>query len=149
MGLRASVILISPEAYAAMVKDPQTDDVSLSGKCFEIDKAWSEFHQVFKQMGEPLKFAIEGKFCPYGNFETGEVDGGVGFVSAALAARIAKALAKLPFKTISDAVRESWRNHGHEYSDERDEYLGYHYETLQKAYATAAQRKKAVFISIC
>ncbi|MBM4073543.1 MAG: hypothetical protein FJ271_32170 [Planctomycetes bacterium] len=47
MGMRASLTLISPKAYSAMVKYPQNADVSLEGRRYDIDKAFSEFHEVF------------------------------------------------------------------------------------------------------
>jgi Domain of unknown function (DUF1877) len=148
MGMRASITLISPQTYSAIVKDPQNADVSLEGESYDIDKAWSEFHEVFKTLGAPLKYAIEGEFCPNGNFEENDTGGNDGFVSVALAARISKELAKLPFKKVSDGVRESWRQNELDYPDDEDEYLGCHYATLQKAYAAAADQKMAVYIGI-
>lgn len=148
MGMRASLTLISPKVYSAIVKDPDAD-VPLDGKSFDIDKAWSDFHDVFMLLGDPLKFAIEGEFCPYGNFEENDTGMNDGFVSATLAARIAQELVELPFKKISDGVRESCSKNRLDYADDLDDYLSAHFATLKEAYAEAAKKKMAVHIGIC
>lgn len=149
MGMRASLTLISPKAYSAMVKYPQNADVSLEGRRYDIDKAFSEFHEVFILWGDPLRFAIEGEFCPYGNFQENDTGMNDGFVSPSLAARIAKELTKLPFKKVSEAVRKRWRKLDLRYPDDEDEFLSHHFATLKEAYAAAAEQGMAVHIGIC
>jgi hypothetical protein len=61
-------------------------------------------------LGGYLKFAIEGKYCPYGNFEESDDGMADGFVSVADAARIVEELTKLPFfKQILGMVKDQYR----------------------------------------
>lgn len=147
MGMRASLTLISSRDYAALLKNPKAD-ISLDGEHYDIDKAWVEFHKVFKRLGGPLKFAIEGKYCPYGNFEENDDGMADGFVSATVAARIAQELAKLPLKSIIDSVKGDYRNMGLDFPEGEGPYLRAHFATLKKAYTAAAKKKMAVHIGI-
>lgn len=147
MGIRASLTLISAKTYAALVKNPNAG-VSLDGEQYDIDKAWSDFNEVFLELGGPLKFAIQGKYCPFGNFEENDGECLDGFVSPAVAARIAQELAKLPFKSIFDSVKERYRKLGLNCPGDEEVYLRHHFATLKTAYSTAAKKKMAVHIGI-
>src|SRR5688500_411014 len=80
MGMRATLTLIPAASFTRLSKNPRAD-VVLSGKRFDIDKSWTEFHDAFVQLGGPLKYAIEGELCPYGDFETNDTGMNDGFVS--------------------------------------------------------------------
>lgn len=148
MGMRATLTLISSKDYAALVKDPKAD-FATDGLRVDIDKTWSDFHEYFRRSGSPLKFAIEGKYCPYGNFQ--EIDDGmaIGFVSAAVAAKISEALKKVPFKTIFDSVEDRYKELGLKMPGGEKKYLQTHFSQLKKVYAAAAKQKMAVWIDIC
>ncbi len=148
MGMQASLTLISPKAYAALVKDHDAD-VSLDGVSYDIDKAWADFHEAFSQLGGTLKYAIEGKHCPYGGFEENDDGMADGFVSAAVAARIAEELAKVPFKQLLSLIADRYRKRNLDLPDGEETYLRAHFATLKKAYAAAAKKNMAVHIGIC
>ena len=139
MGMQASLTLISPKAYAALVKDHDAD-VSLDGVSYDIDKAWTDFHEAFSQLGGTLKYAIEGKHRPYGGFEENDDGMADGFVSAAVVARIAEELAKVPFKQLFSLIADRYRKLNLDFPDGEEAYLRAHFVTLKKP--TRRRRKR-------
>jgi len=148
MGMRATLWLRPAEYYEAVRQDPKADVGGDSyEESFDIDKAWNELHEALIQEGEPLKYAIEGEYCPYGNFAENESGANDGFVSSSLAARISDALEALPFAHVLDAVRQ-WYLQRLDLTFNDDDYLKSHFETLKRAYRTAKERGMTLHIGI-
>ena len=145
MGMIASFTLISTGDYSKVVKDPRAS-IPTDGDRFDIDKAWHEFNEFFLTQPGPLKFAIEGKHCPFKDLDD---EGIYAFVSPAVAASISKALAVLPFKKILDSVKAGYKRLNLKIPRDEEGYLKTHFATLKKAYAAAAKKKRAVLICVC
>jgi Domain of unknown function (DUF1877) len=145
MGVRAGLTEIPPDLFEQVVAggEPKLPDEPRHS----IDKAWNDFHAVFKVRGPPLSLAIAGDrlhpLSPHNldEFCEGNHDYYMGFMSPRLVREVADALSTL---TASDYKR--WES----------ELFGNHYncgETffphLKAAYVDAAGRQNALMIVIC
>src|SRR5262245_52689659 len=59
MGIRASFRVVPVEAFAAVRADPNAELPS-DGETFRIEKAWFNFHLIFRDEPSPLRFIIAG-----------------------------------------------------------------------------------------
>jgi hypothetical protein len=106
-------------------------------------------HRVFVQLGGPLRFAIAGDHCPYGDYENppGPDPVFMAYVTPDTVRTIAAALAGVPRWRVIGALRalDPWLV---QHKDGRDLYSGA-YDVVQAAYAAAARQGAGLRISIC
>ena len=144
MGIRAGLTEITPDVFE-QVRTGGEPDLS-EGPRHSIDKAWQDFHSVFRAKGQPLSLAISGDYLHPSSSHTldefckGDHDYYVGFASPTLVQHVADSLA---------AVTAT------EYKHWESELFGDHYnggETLfphlKAAYVDAATRNNALMIVI-
>ena len=144
MGVRAGFSEITPEVFAQVAAGAQPDITP--GIRHSIDKAWHDFHVVFRSKGPPLSLAIAGDYRhPLSPHSLDEFCDGryheyyVGFASPQLVQEVAEALAKV---TASDYKRWETELVGDQYSMET------FFPTLKTAYLEAAVRRNALMIVI-
>jgi len=145
MGVRASLTEISPEQFEQVVAGGQPK--LPNEPSYSIDKAWNDFHFLFRCKGHPLRHAIAGDYLhpqsPHSldEFCEGNHEYYLGFASPRLVLEVAHSLTDL-----SAMDYKRWEN----------ELMGTQYncgETffpyLKAAYESAAARKNALMIVIC
>ncbi len=145
MGVRAGLIEISPDLFEQVVAggEPKLPDEPR----YSIDKAWHDFHLVFRDKGPPLGLAIAGdSLSPHSPHNLDEFCEGnheyyVGFASPPLVHAVADALSGL---TASDYKRWESELVGDQYNCGET-----FFPCLKAAYMEAAARKNALMIVIC
>jgi hypothetical protein len=108
-----------------------------------LDKAWQDFVVVFKKIGPPLHYAIEGDYSHPDSIETWDYETSdyyTGYVSKEHVQGVSSALSKLSYSDISSAFEQA----GIEY----DEYNQRYFEGLICFYQEAAKKHSAVMILI-
>src|SRR5688572_1964137 len=99
MGVRAGLTEIPPDLFEQAVAGGEPN--LPNGPRYSIDKAWYEFHAVFKVKGPPLSLAIAGDhlhpLSPHSldEFCEGNHDYYLCFVSPQLVCEVAQALSAL------------------------------------------------------
>jgi len=145
MGVRAGLTEIPPDLFEQVVAggEPKLPDEPRHS----IDKAWHDFHIVFRSKGPPLSLAIAGdRLHPQSphtldEFCKGNHDYYVGFASPRLVREVAEALTGL---TASDYKRWESELVGDQYNCGET-----FFPDLKAAYTEAAVRKNALMIVIC
>jgi hypothetical protein len=144
MGLRAGLTEITPDVFDQIARGEEPD--LPSGERRSIDKAWDDFHVVFKKEGPPLSLAIAGDVLhpesrhTLEDFLGGNHDYYVGFMSPGLVRDIANALTGF---ALSELTRRCEALDPGQYTCG----LGFFGE-LKAAYTEAAQRGNALVIVI-
>lgn len=145
MGVRAGLTEIPSEIFEqisagaepAIPKEPH----------YSIDKAWNDFHQVFRNLGPPLDHAISGDrrhpqcLHTMDNFCGGDHEYFVGFASPELVQEVSNALASL---TPADYKRIEVQFYGDGYNCGET-----FFSALKAAYENASAAENAVMIVIC
>ncbi|HTU92821.1 MAG TPA: DUF1877 family protein [Gemmataceae bacterium] len=145
MGVRAGFTEISPDIFEQVVAGAEPE--TTGGVHHSIDKAWNDFHLVFRSKGPPLNSAIAGDYrhslSPHSldEFCEGHHEYYVGFVSPHLVGEIAKVLVNI---TAADYKRWERELVGDQYNCGET-----FFPELKAAYAEAAARKSALMIVIC
>jgi hypothetical protein len=112
-----------------------------------IDKAWHEFHSVFKLKGPPLSLVIAGDHLHplsthrLDEFSTGNHDYYIGFMSPSLVRDVADALS-----TVTAIDYKRWES---ELFGDRLHCGEAYFSQLKSAYTEAAERQNALMIVIC
>ena len=144
MGVRGHLTEIAPELLNHVLagKEPELPNAP----CYRIDKAWHNFHIVFRTKGPPLSQAIAGDCLhpqishTFDDFLEGGYDYFVGFASTNLVQQVAEALSSLT------AVEfERWQREAVDGQYPCREEL----ENLKTAYREAAANKNSLVILIC
>ncbi len=156
MGIRCSLSVLPAEEFARQRADPE---YAFRGETphFSIEKTWFNFHTVFWEQPEPLKYAIQGDIAErpilrnlmLEEDQSDEDGDGVhfGYVSPEMVQKIAAALNALPNWKWMDWLRKAnpwWVRH----KENRDHFY-WAFEELQKAYNTAAAQGAALTVIIC
>lgn len=144
MGVRAGLIEIPADLFEQVVSggEPKLPEVPRHS----IDKAWNDFHIVFKSKGPPLSLAIAGDCLhpqsPHSldEFCEGNHDYFIGFASPSLVREVADALSGV---VASDYKRWESELIGDEYNC-GETFFPY----LSVAYREAAARKNGLMIVI-
>ena len=108
-----------------------------------LDKAWRDFALVFKAVGPPLLYAIEGDYSSPGSVDTwdyGASDHYIGYVSAEQVQSMAATLSGWSYSDILSAFEQA----GIEYDDYYQRYFG----DIIRFYLEAAKKRSAVMILI-
>jgi hypothetical protein len=111
-----------------------------------IDRAWYEFHTVFRSFGPPLSLAITGDCLhpksahTFDEFSEGNHDYYAGFVSPGLVQQIAESLVSV---TPADYKRWESEVFGDQYRGTETSFIDF-----RAAYIEAAARKNALMIVI-
>jgi hypothetical protein len=144
MGVRAGLTEIPAELFEQVV----AGEAKLPDEPrHSIDKAWHDFHAVFKVKGPPLSLAIAGDhlhpLSPHSldEFCEGNHDYYVGFVSPRLVREVADALSTLTAAGYKRCESELFGDHyncGETF-----------FPCLKAAYSEAAARQNALMIVIC
>ena len=145
MGVRAGLVEIPPDLFEQVVagREPKLPDHPRHS----IDKAWYDFHAVFKAKGPPLNLAISGDqlhpMSPHSfdEFCEGSHDYYIGFASPRL---VREAAGSLATTTAADYKRWESELFGDEYNCGET-----FFPQLKAAYAEAAARQSALMIVIC
>jgi hypothetical protein len=147
MGVRAGLHEITPQAFAEMMAG-RNPDIS-GGKCYSLDKAWSEIHDMLQPAGYPLNRAIVGNALhpssdhSYEDFYEGKHDWYAGFVTVELVRKIARALEGIQVPDIPEISRRG-EDDSHVYID----YVGSMFRVLQAAYLEASSHGNALMVVI-
>lgn len=144
MGIRASFSQITPDIFEQMVRGEEPKIAE--GEWHSIDKAWFDFHTVFRQKSHPLDLVIAGdclhpqsqqtleEFCKGGH------DWYFGLASPTLVHEAAKALSAL-----STVELKQWY-------DEQNcggyDCSFYFFAQLKSAYTSAADHGNALMIMV-
>ncbi len=145
MGVRAGLTEIPPALFEQVIAggEPKLPDEPR----YSIDKAWNDFHAVFKVKGPPLSLAIAGDYLhtlsahSLDEFCKGDHEYYVGFASPQLVRKVADALA-----TVTAVDYKQWE--GDMFGDQYncgETFFPY----LKAAYKEAAARQNALMIVIC
>ena len=115
------------------------------GLSFDIDKAWYEFDMVFRDMPPPLNLAIEGDIPPEER-KPEDIDAtSLSFVSPRVVAEIVQCLDRIEPDEMVGLLEKRFPR-----LDVWDlEYFADFYETLRKAYRTAAAAGAGLGVLLC
>jgi len=144
MGVRATLTEIPSDLFEQVIagREPTFPDQP----SHSIDKAWTDFHAVFKVKGPPLSFAIAGdhlySLSPHrlDDFCDGNHEYYIGFVSPRLVREVADVLSTL---TETDYKRSESELFGNDHG-----YGETFFPVLKAAYTEAAARKNSLMIVI-
>jgi hypothetical protein len=116
------------------------------GAWFDIDKAWHEFDQVFRDMPPPLDRAIEGDIPPEERSPE-EIDAtSLSFVSPEAVVAIARALEQIEPEEMIGLIAEQVSR----VLDDWDrKYFADYYEKLRQAYRAAAAVGAGLAMLLC
>jgi hypothetical protein len=140
--------LVSPEAIAEGYSDAQGS--AEEGERFTIHHgADYGLHQVFGQLGGPLRFAIAGERSLHGGYDAPPSPSArfSAWVKPETVQQVADALARLPRWRMLELLRALDRRLL-QYREGRARY-SQAYDTVQEAYATAAKQRAGVSILVC
>jgi hypothetical protein len=140
MGMTAGLWLVPAEEFAGVGRPRLHSD----GPWFDLDKAWREFDQVFRDLPPPLNRAIGGDIRPE---EEDPADAtSLSFVSPSIVTQIARALDRIePADMVGRIAERAERALGE--SDRR--YFADYYEQLREAYRAAAATGAGLGVLLC
>lgn len=148
MGVRAELREIPAAAFARVKAggDIIKEDLE-TGAWTSLDKAWYDFHNLFKQMDSPLKYVIAGDY-PYPLsprdietfVENDDYDFYMGFVSPPVVREISDSLSKLSDLELTRMLEEV----GMEF----DRYCQRYFKDMKRTYSQVAKNGNALYICI-
>jgi hypothetical protein len=144
MGVRAGLTEIPRDLYAEVAVGGEPDIAG--GTRHSIDKAWYDFHVVFRSKGPPLSLAMSGDYrhplSPHSldEFCKGNYEYYVGFASPALVEEVANALAN-----VTASNYKEWET---ACNCDQCPLIETFFAALKTAYLGAATRKNALMIVI-
>jgi hypothetical protein len=148
MGMCASFYLMPRAAFERCRVDPRGDHFPSGATAFDIDKAHTLFHVVFREMPAPLNRAVEGDLCPHGGLDDpGDDATHIGYVSPEAVRVIAQALARIDLPQMFQSAQQlgwSWAILGSDW-----DYYKLNWQSLRKAYRTAARDGCALAVLMC
>jgi hypothetical protein len=151
MGIRAIYSLISAHEFNKHKRDLANADLARS-LSITIDKAWLEFHQVFREMAKPLRLVIRGDYSAYGRLEGGLIEvgdeDGDDFYLAHLSPSMVKKINAALSEFTEDDLFISIRQLGWPCGRPEKNYYRTHFKNLKEAHKTATERGAALEILI-